>query len=192
MHPNVVALALAALAGSTAAFGAPRETVDVAAAAGGTLVGNHTLAGDATGVPPHNSVVPITITGTLGGAYSAQSIRVTGNVAVWGALTWGRESKVRVAAPSGEFVDFRPSPLASPPPGPVAFDSSINFSPATTGGTWTVTVYESYDDVDSIDATYDALTVTTDDASLPVGEPVAFTNLGDLSIATASLDQVVN
>ena len=184
-------LALAVMAGTTTALAAPRETVDVVAANGGNaLIGNHLITNVAQ-TEPVNSVVNITITGDSGGAYTAKSVRVVGNIAAWGVNSYGSETRVRVTAPSGEFVDFSPSSLAATPAGPVSFDLSANLAPATTAGNWVVTIHETFDDA-SVDATYDILSVTTDDAVLPVGEPGAFTDLGDFTLAARTVDEVIN
>ncbi|MFT3686798.1 MAG: hypothetical protein QM783_18065 [Phycisphaerales bacterium] len=79
MNLKSTSIALVALAGGAVAFAAPRETFNLVTVNGGPLIGNHTLAGDAAGAIPHNSVVSVTATG----GYTARSVRLVGTVGTW-------------------------------------------------------------------------------------------------------------
>jgi hypothetical protein len=182
MNKKILAVALLSLAGTSAALAAPQESFNYVTLNGGNLVGD-ALQGGAG-----NSVVTATATGS----YTVRSARLAGNVAAWGAGTYGSETRIRVTTANGGFVTFGPfSPLNSTPGGPVSFDISLNITPQTAAGSWTVETYETYND-GSVDATYDQVNLTLDDAALPVGAPDTFTDLGDFTLVNRTVDQTIN
>ncbi|MDP1660582.1 MAG: GC-type dockerin domain-anchored protein [Phycisphaerales bacterium] len=181
MNSKIFALALAAAAGSTAAFAAPQETLDYVAANGGSpLVGSFAL--NTAG----NSVVTVPATG----AYTVRSIRLQGNIGTILAASYGTETRIQVTTPSGAQVVFGPflnHGSGSSAFAPVPFDRSQNIAATGAAGNWTVQTYETFNDTGD-DALYDQLTVTLDDAA---HKPASFTALGDLASSTSSVSQPV-
>ncbi|HYD01282.1 MAG TPA: GC-type dockerin domain-anchored protein [Phycisphaerales bacterium] len=182
MNSKTIVLALATLAGGTAALATPQESFDYVALNGGApLIATGAVgAGNSTG------------SATAVGAYTVNSVTLTGNISTWGFNTYGSETRVQVTRPDGSTVVLGPfSPLTSTPPGPVSFSVSLNVMPGAAAGSWTVEPYETFNDAGD-DATYDALTLTLDDAAIPVGTPDSFTDLGDFTLANRMVDQVIN
>jgi len=174
-----LAAAMFLAAGTAGALAAPRESFDCVAINGGPMIGTGNLG---TG----NSFVNFTATG----GYNVKSLRLVGNVASWGGGTYGSETRMQVMSPGGTLVVFGPfSPLASTPPGPVAFDATVNIADQPAAGTWSVEPYETFNDAGD-DATYDQVSVTLDDA-IYVAPPPAFTDLGDRSTTGSTFNRTV-
>ncbi|HZW08097.1 MAG TPA: hypothetical protein VFF65_13320, partial [Phycisphaerales bacterium] len=182
MSSKSIVLAIATLAGGTAALAAPQESFDYVALNGGAPL----VAVGAVGAG--NSVA----TGTAVGAYTVNSVRLTGNIGAFTAPSWGSETRVQITRPDGATIVFGPfDPTNTTPATPLSFDLTLNVTPVAAAGTWTAEVYETFDDAGD-DATYDAMTLTLDDAALPVGAPDAFTDLGDFTLTNRTVDHAIS
>jgi hypothetical protein len=165
-------LVLLALAGSSTAFAAPRESVTF------TAVPSYARQADAG-----NAIMTATFTGSdAGGSYSARFLTITGQLTRIATGTYFTEASILVTPPTGTPFIMQPfnTPTNAVAGGPAVNvgatppnSYTIPVSAITTAGTWTFEFFERYDDtVGGADSTWDTVTITMDDATPPAAAPI--------------------
>ncbi|MDP1660286.1 MAG: GC-type dockerin domain-anchored protein [Phycisphaerales bacterium] len=166
------ALALLALAGSSAAFAAPRESVTF------NGVPSYARQGDAG-----NTTMTATFNGADGGGtYAASYLTIGGTLTRAVAGTYFTEASILVTPPSGTPFIVQPynTTTAEVAGGPVVLTGNVQagrytipVSAITTAGTWSFQFFERWDDVAAgNDATWDSVTITLEDGTPPAATPI--------------------
>ena len=158
--------ALLALAGTTAAMAAPRETTTF------TNINSNGLIGNVANAPVENWAVAGT---DGGGAYNAQFLSVVGTLADGPATAnWSQEQQILVTPPVGQaFIVsmFTGTTFTGTVSGA---NAAIPVGTITTAGNWTFAFHESFDDGNvtagtaignAVDAIWNTVTFTLDDAA---------------------------
>jgi hypothetical protein len=158
---------LAVLAGTSVAMAAPRESFNLVAINGGPLTA--VVRAGAAG----NTVVNVAVAGSDGGgSYTAKSLTFSGTLSAIASASYALESRILVTPPGGTspFV-MQFSTVAGNVTVPFAVNQKVAIvNPTTTAGTWRFENFEEYDDAGT-DTTFSAMTVTFDDADVPVAMP---------------------
>jgi hypothetical protein len=170
---------LFAVAGTSVSVAAPRESVTFT---------------DVPSITNQGSAENATRTAALTGTYSANFLTITGTLVDRRGATWANEASILVTPPGAGSVPFVVSPFAlttyTPPVSVPEGALSIPVAPAAAAGTWNFEFFEMFDDAslptgtftDARDATWQTVTLTLDDGSVPAitpgsGPSVTFSNV---------------
>jgi hypothetical protein len=164
--------AAAAILVAAAAFAAPRDTVTF-----NNVVSNGPDGNAANGIQTFNAV----------GGYTAYKMLFSGDVQPVNTGTFQSELRIKAINPLNATVaTVQPFTTAATWAGVLSFSTEIDTADQDPAGMWTFRFYESFDDggTASIDANWDAFTITWDDQAPPPPPPPPADDLGDIDVGT--------